>query len=142
MTAKTPKFEKYFYPVKILEGHLDYFGHVNHAQYLVLFEEARWDMITHRGYGLKRIQETGMAPIVLEVNLKFRRELRLRKEVIIETEIVSYEKKIATLCQAIKDHENRLYCAAEFKCGLFDLQKRKLCQPTPEWLKALGLTDS
>ena len=130
---------KHIYPLTILESHLDYFGHVNHAVYLALLEEARWDMITARGFGLKEVQGAGCGPIVLEVNLKFRRELRLRKKIFIETEVISYEKKIATIHQIIRDEDNKICCIAEFKNGLFDLKNRKLMQPTPEWLRALGL---
>ena len=36
----------YEYEKTILEQHLDTFGHVNNAAYLVLYEEARWDFIT------------------------------------------------------------------------------------------------
>lgn len=131
--------KKHVHPVTILESHLDYFGHVNHAVYLTLLEEARWDMITARGYGLKRIQETGQGPIVLEVTIRYRRELRLRKKVLIETELISYEKKLARIHQEIKDQEGHIYCTADFKFALFDLKNRKLVNPTPEWLKALGL---
>ena len=43
------------YPLTILEKHLDSFGHVNNATYLHLYEEARWDFITKRGFGLARV---------------------------------------------------------------------------------------
>ena len=37
------------YEVVIREHHLDVFGHVNHAVYLELFEEARWELVTANG---------------------------------------------------------------------------------------------
>ena len=43
------------YPLIIKEMDLDTFGHVNNARYLTLFEDARWDLITKNGYGLKKI---------------------------------------------------------------------------------------
>jgi acyl-CoA thioester hydrolase len=46
------------YPLTIKETYLDTFGHVNNAMYLALLEEARWDLITTNGYGLKIIQVT------------------------------------------------------------------------------------
>ncbi|MEO8182105.1 MAG: hypothetical protein ABI895_24990 [Deltaproteobacteria bacterium] len=30
-------------------------------------------------------------------------------------------------------------CDAEFVVGLFDTERRKLIEPTPEWLSSLGL---
>ncbi len=53
-------YQEHEYQLLIHEGHLDSFGHVNNATYLNLFEEARWDWITARGYGLK---EMGAAPL-------------------------------------------------------------------------------
>jgi thioesterase III len=127
------------YPIKILEGHLDTYGHVNNAVYLKIFEEARWEMITANGYGWQKIQDTGIGPTILEVNVKFRKELRLRQEVVIETRVLSAQRRLAIIHQEIKDTEGTLYSVAEFKFALFDIHARKLVLPTPDWLKALGL---
>ncbi len=126
------------YPLVIKEIYLDTFGHVNNASYLTLLEEARWDFITKNGYGLKKIQETGLGPTILEIKLVFLKELRLRDKITIETKIISYEKKIGKLSQKmIRDGD--VCCDAEFIIGLFSLVERKLVLPTPEWLYAVGL---
>lgn len=130
--------EIYKYPVIILETYLDVYHHVNNATYMTLLEEARWDLITKNGYGLKKIEETGLGPVILEVTLRFQKELRLREEIIIETQIVSYEKKIGKLVQRMMRGEE-VCCSAEFTMGLFDLKARRLVAPTPEWLKGVGL---
>lgn len=133
MTAKV-----FFYPLIIKESYLDTFGHVNNAIYLTLFEEARWDIITKNGYGVKKIQETGLGPTILEIKLSFLKELRLREKIIIETQMISYEKKIGKLSQKIT-REGEICCIAEFIMGLFDVNERKLILPTEEWLVAIGL---
>ncbi|MDR3478357.1 MAG: acyl-CoA thioesterase [Gammaproteobacteria bacterium] len=128
------------YPFTIKEIYLDTFGHMNNATYLTLFEEARWDLITKNGYGLKKIQETGLGPTILELKLTFFKELRLRETITIETQMISYEKKIGKLSQKmIRDGET--CCAAEFVIGLFSVKERKLVLPTPEWLQAVGIDD-
>ena len=129
------------YRLTVSESHLDDLGHMNHAIYLMLFEKARAEMVTLNGYSyLLKIQETGISPIYLEVNLKFRKELILGQAILIETEVISYSKRIAVIAQYMKDAEGTLYCSAKFKFGLFDLKKRKLIAPTSEWIKALGLS--
>ena len=129
------------YLITIKEIYLDTFGHVNNAMYLTLLEEARWDLLNKNNYGMHRIQETQIGPTILEIKLSFLKELRLRDEIIIETQIVSYERKIGILLQKmIRDGE--VCCEAEFKIGLFDLKARKLILPTPEWLHALGAQSS
>lgn len=59
----------------ISEAHLDSFGHLNNARYLELFEQARWDLITERGFGIDTIRQTGTGPVILEVSVRFLREL-------------------------------------------------------------------
>ncbi len=130
---------KHSYPLTILESHLDTFEHVNNAVYLVLFEEARWDLITNNGYGIEKIKETGLSPIILAVNVRFKKELKLRQKISIDTQLHSYDKKIAVIHQKIKDEKDIIYCTAEFTAGLFDTRKRKLVSPTQEWMRALGV---
>jgi thioesterase-3 len=126
------------YPLIIKESYLDAFGHVNNASYLTLFEEARWDLLTKNGYGLKKIQETHLGPTILEIKLSFKKELRLREIITIETQIISYEKKIGKLLQRmIRDSE--VCCEAEIVIGFFNLVERKLVLPTTEWLYAVGI---
>ncbi|PJD91463.1 MAG: thioesterase [Legionella sp.] len=131
---------KYTYRVLITESHLDTFGHVNNAIYLKLFEEARWDLLTNNHYGLERIQSSQMGPTVLEITLKFMKELRLREAIVIESQIRSYEGKIAILSQKML-RDGELCCDAEFVMGFFDMKARKLILPTPEWLTAIGLCE-
>jgi len=126
------------YPVRIKEQHLDTFGHVNNATYLVLLEEARWELLNNGGFGIKKIQETGIGPTILSITINFSRELVLHDEIIIETQTKSYNKKIGVLAhRMIRNGE--ICCTAEFVMGLFDLRLRKLIMPTPEWLHMLGV---
>jgi thioesterase-3 len=127
------------YEVLIIERHLDTFGHVNNATYLDLFEAARWDWITGNGYGLERIRELQQGPTVLEIVLRFKREIKNRQRIVIRTWMESYETKVGTVVQEMRDEANELCCEGRFLCGLFDLKARRLMAPTPEWRKAVGL---
>lgn len=126
------------YPVIIKEAHLDTFGHVNNASYLSLLEEARWDLLTQNGYGLKKIQETHLGPTILEIKLTFLKELRLRENITIESQMISYNEKIGKLAQKII-RDGVVCCEAEITVALFDLSLRKLVLPTTDWLKAVGI---
>lgn len=126
------------YPLIIKETNLDLYRHVNNATYLILFEDARWDFINRNGYGFAKILETGLGPVVLEVSMRYLKELRLHDEIRIETTMVSYEKKIGKMHQEMMRGEE-ICCVADFTFGLFDLKERKLILPTPEWLKGVGL---
>jgi YbgC/YbaW family acyl-CoA thioester hydrolase len=130
------------YPLVIREAHLDTFGHVNNATYLAILEEARWELITRNGYGLDEVVRRRIGPTILEINLKFQRELRNRQRITIRTGMESYAGKIGKVVQQIVDADGNVCCEALFTIGLFDLTARKLIPPTPEWIKALGLTEA
>jgi len=129
------------YMMRILERHLDTFGHVNNATVLEILEEARWDFITNRGYSLEHIQKTGFGPIILEINIRYKREMRLREVIKISTKTTKVEKKIVWLHQEIHNEKGDLMVEAELVSGLFDLKERKLVAPTQEWLKAVAFTE-
>lgn len=133
--------EFFYYPIIIKEQYLDTFGHVNNATYLSLFEEARWEIVTKNGYGLKKIKETGLGPVILEIKIHFFKELLLREKIVIETQFVSYEKKIGSIHQRMLRGEE-VCCLADFKIALFDLKERKLVLPTKEWLNAVGIQEN
>ena len=126
------------YPVLIKEYFLDTFGHVNNAMYLTLFEDARWDLLTQNGFSLQKIHESGVGPVILDIKIRFLKEIRLREEVVITTQCVSYEKKIGIIAHKIM-RGDELCCSAEITIGLWDLKDRKLISPTPEWLAAIGM---
>lgn len=127
------------YPILIRESHLDTFGHVNNAVYLSLFEEARWDLITSNGFGMKEIHQAKQGPVILEVNLKFIKELKLRDQISITTELVHYKSKIGQLLQKMIKSDGSVASEALFTFALFDTSTRKIIEPTPAWKKAVGL---
>jgi acyl-CoA thioester hydrolase len=127
------------YPLLIKEGHLDTFGHVNNAVYLALLEEARWDLLTQNGYGLDKIMASGIGPTILEIKIRFLKELKLRDEIIIETQVISYDRKVGIIAHKIM-RGNELCSTAELTLALFDLSLRKIILPTPDWLRAIGVS--
>jgi YbgC/YbaW family acyl-CoA thioester hydrolase len=127
------------YKLLIREHHLDTYGHVNNATYLSMLEEARWEVVTQRGYGFKKVHESGQGPVILEVNLKFLKELRLREEITITVELVEYNSKIGKLKQQMIKADGTVASEAIFVFGLFDLKARKMIEPTAEWKIAVGM---
>lgn len=127
------------YFVQIKEHHLDTFGHVNNAAYLELLEEARWELITERGYGLKEVLKYKKGPIVLEINIKFLKELKLRERIQITFELsVGNNGKIGYAKQQMINENNEVCCEASITMGFFDLETRKLILPTEAWKKVIA----
>lgn len=130
------------YEVLIRENHLDTYGHVNNAVYLSLFEEARWQIITDRGYGFQRVHETKKGPIILEVHMKFLKELKLREKIRITLSVVSYKGKISQLNQKMIKENGEMACELDCTAAFFDLTERRIIAPNSEWLKAIGFAGS
>lgn len=126
------------YQVFIHERHLDFLGHVNNAMYLELFEEARWDFLTKNGYGIEQFHEHQMGPVVLEVNIKYKREIRNRESIVIRSRPIENKGKIMRMQQQMISPKGDICSEAIFTFGFMDFTKRKLVSPPASWLKAIG----
>ena len=130
------------YQILIREHHLDSYGHVNNATYLNLFEEARWEFCTQRGYGYQKVHESGQGPIILEVQMKFLKELKLRERITISLEHISQKGKISQLFQKMTKENGEVACELKLVAGFFDLKNRRLLLPSDEWQAVLGPAQS
>ncbi len=132
--------EIFEYEVLIKECHLDSFGHVNNAVYVQLYEEARWDFITKKGFGLDVIQREQKGPVLLDLQVRFKREIKNRDLIRIQSqtkEIIT--PKVMILEQKILNSDGKVASEAVFTVGFFDLKLRKLIDASPEWMKAVGI---
>ena len=130
--------ETFYYEMIIREHHLDSYGHVNNATYVEILEEARWESITVKGYGYKEVQETQKGPVILGLDIQFRKELKLRDKIRISVYSEPIKGKIGIIQQKILKEDGSVSVEAKVTYGMFDLKARKLIDPTPEWLKAIG----
>lgn len=130
------------YQLQIIEKHLDTFGHVNNATYLELYEQARWDIISSRGFSLEEIQTKKVGPVVLDLNLKFQAELRNRETITIKSKVLGMKNKYAMeMEQQMIKSDGKVASTMLISFGLFDLKERKLLLPTKEWNEAIGFED-
>jgi len=128
------------YPVEILEHHLDSFGHVNNAACVKINEEARWDFITKNNYGLNKILEIQQGPVILDLKVKFKRELKNRETIVIYSQVHEIlNSRMIVLEQVMKKADGKISSEALFTIGFFDMKARKLIDASPEWLKAVGV---
>lgn len=132
--------EVFEYEIMIKECHLDSFGHVNNAVYVQLYEEARWDFITKNGFGLDVIQRDQIGPVLLDLQVKFKKEIKNREIITIQSqtrEIIS--PKMMVLQQKMIKADGKIASEAVFTVGFFDMKARKLIDANPDWLKAVGV---
>lgn len=128
------------YTVQIKEMHLDSFGHVNNAAYVMLYEEARWDFITQNGFGLDYVLKHQIGPVILDLQVRFKRELKNRETIkIISKTVEIISPKIMVLDQRMVNAAGKIASEARFTVGFFDLKERKLIEANSDWLRAVGI---
>ena len=130
--------EKHRYSLVIRPSHIDVFGHVNNAKYLEIFEEARWDLIESKGWGLKRILRESQGPVILEGKIRYKRELVKDDKCAVETWLAEERGKIFVLNQILFNESGEAACEFEAVGALFDLKARRIIEPTDDWRRALG----
>jgi acyl-CoA thioester hydrolase len=95
-------------------------------------------MITSRGYGIKEVLQNQVGTVVLECQVRFKRELKLRESIVIQTRVVEVSKKTLVLSHLIIKEDGKVAAEASFTLGCFDLSARKLIPVSPEWLRAVS----
>ena len=132
--------EIFEYKVEIKENHLDSFGHVNNAVYVQLYEEARWDFITKNGFGLDRIQKDQVGPVLLDLKVRFKREIKNRETILITSQSIEVvSPKIMVLEQKMIKSDGKVASEAIFTVGFFDMKQRKLIDASADWMRAVGI---
>ena len=124
------------YKVTIKENHLDTFGHVNNATYLELFEQSRWEALNDHGVSVKKITDDQIGPVLLRVELKFKKELLLRESIEVRSTLIDKPNpKVMRVKQEMVKGCGEVACEAIFDIGVMDLVKRKLIKLEGVWLE-------
>ena len=130
-------FDAFTWDYEIKETDLDFYGHVNNANYVRIFEMARWEIVVPRGGGLDRVLKEKIGPVILDIKIKFLKEVTAREVVQIKTQLRELKMKVGIIEQTM--FKNGVpACTAEITFGLFDLKNRKLLDFNDEWLYVLG----
>ena len=116
----------------------DEYGHVNNARYLDLYEDARWNILEQSGLGADMVKTNRIGPVILEVTVKFRRELLPGEEITIITSSRRKNELLFYFDQQMVNSKEEIASTAVFTAALFDLDKRKMKRADEKWLKAFG----
>jgi len=119
--------------------HCDLYGHVNNAAYMVLLEEARWDMIGSGGWTAERVAAERKGPVILDARLRFKREVEQGEALQAETWAVEAGERLFTLQQRLRKAGGEEACLAEFVFCFFDLELRRMVPPPPSFREAMRL---
>jgi acyl-CoA thioester hydrolase len=98
-------------------------------------------LITENGFGLDYVRASGTGPVILEVTLRFLREIKNRQQLVIRSSLDSYEGKIGKMTQLLVDDAGQICCEGKFVFAQWDTRTRKVISPTPEWRRAVGMAE-
>lgn len=124
---------EYLYETSIKETMVDSMGHLNHALYLTVFEEARWDMCLVQGMTIEKMHERGIGLVVIEANVQYRKEVCAHDRVLIKTRFLDVHRKIWRVEQTMERADGSICAYLHLKGGMFDLKARKLLLADKEW---------
>ncbi len=128
--------------IKVRHYELDTLGHLNHAVYHQYGEVARLEWFEAVGGAGSGLREAKLAPVLLESNIRFRKELRAG-DVVDVTCVVSFGAgKTFRMDNEIRKIDGTLSAEINSTVGVLDLVRRKLVDdPRGQFVRA-GLKNS
>ena len=132
-------YEPFEVEIKVRHYELDTLGHLNHAVYHQYAEIARLELMEQAGGPGNALRDERLAPVLLESQISFRRELRSGDVVRVSCETKFSGGKTFRMDSAIRKLDGTV--AAEITCtlGLMHLERRKLVDDPQGRLAAAGV---
>jgi acyl-CoA thioester hydrolase len=124
--------------IKVRGYELDTQGHLNWAEYLHYAEHARWEFLAAAGITQERLLATGIGPVVLDVAVRFRRELRGGDEVDVTCAFEFEGGKTFRIIQDFKRPDGRVAASLTSTSGLLDLRERRLVDEPGKHFRSLA----
>lgn len=125
--------QEYLYETVVRDEHVDSMGHLNHASYLTIFEEARWDICHAQNVTIESMQARGIGLVVIEAHIQYRREVRAGEALLIKTRFRDVHRKLWRVEQSMENAAGQLCSHVQIKGGMFDLKERKMLLADSEW---------
>jgi thioesterase-3 len=124
--------------VTVRSTDIDLFGHVNNARYLHYLEWERLELLERLGLGLDRLEARGIVPVVGDLRIRYRHELRLGETVEVTVAPRGRRREVGFLTQEIRKEDGRLAARADLTFVFIDRTTRRsvpLPKEMAEWLE-------
>jgi len=115
----------YVFEHTVRSTELDSLGHVNNAKYLEYMEWARFEWISLAGFTWEELSRRQILPVVVNLNMNYRRELRLMERIKIVSTAGQIGKKSFVLHQEIYKENGELAADADFTMVMMDAKERR-----------------
>jgi len=98
--------------------HIDHLGHVNHARFLELLEEARWRYLEENRL-LEPLHRLRRVHVVAEIQIRYRKSAYLGDVLRVDTEIASRSDRSFVVRQAVLNCETQKQLAVAKTTNVF-----------------------
>lgn len=116
---------------------IDVIGHVNNAKYLEYMEWARFEWIWEQGFTLDELRRRAIMPVVVNININYRKELKMREEVTAITTVVKVGEKSFVIRQELYNASEVLVADADVTMVMIDANTRQSVSLPVELKEAL-----
>ncbi len=106
------------YRRKVFGYECDLYGHLNNANYLHLFEEARADALDKMGLSVRKLNDLGFHIYITNLELTYKKGIPVEENIIIKSKIVTANRVSSIWRQEIYDNSYELCSTIKVK-GVF-----------------------
>lgn len=110
----------------VIKEWIDYNGHLNDANYLVIFTKASDALQNHLGLTLEHIQNTGETLFTVETHLTYVQEIGLGETVTITTQMLETDNKRMRIFHRMFNDQNELLATVEMLFLCYNLLAKKV----------------
>ncbi|TQK53662.1 thioesterase-3 [Brevibacillus sp. AG162] len=125
------------YHLTVRSTDIDVIGHVNNAKYLEYMEWARFEWIWEQGFTLDELRRRAIMPVVVNININYRKELKMREEVTAITTVVKVGEKSFVIRQELYNAADILVADADVTMVMIDANTRQSISLPAELKEAL-----
>jgi thioesterase-3 len=110
--------EKYMVPLRVRNYHIDGYGHINNAQYLILLEEARTQFMENTNCPLELYFKQGIYIFVRDIHIAYKKPAVMGDHLEIFVWFPIIKRAIVSFKQEIRLAESgELIAVASVECG-------------------------
>ncbi|MGD8191972.1 acyl-CoA thioesterase [Brevibacillus ginsengisoli] len=115
---------------------VDTIGHLNNAKYLEYMEWGRFELITQSGLSLEEMKSRGILPVVVNINVNYRKEVLMGAEIKVVSRPLRLGGKSIVLRHELFNAKGDLVCDADVTLVMIDAVQRKATAIPQEFIDA------
>jgi thioesterase-3 len=129
---------QHLFDITVRSTDVDFIGHVNNAKYLEYMEWARFDWICQLGLTPEELQRRAIMPVVVNIVINYRKELRMLEQVQVRSTAVRMGEKSFVIRQELFNQKEELVCDADVTMVMMDAKTRRATVLPDEFVRVFS----